>query len=91
MPRSPFMPNARCAGVGDSRKTELVLLCAALHQCPTSAKPTLGIKGGEKPKDQAAGDFAGLFVSLGFLLISPLRPNARCAGVGDLGKWRLAL
>ena len=39
------MPYARYAGVGHLFKTELVLLCAALHQCPTSAKPTLGIKG----------------------------------------------
>ena len=39
------MSYARYAGVGDSCKTELVLLCAVLLQCPTSAKPTLGIKG----------------------------------------------
>ena len=39
------MPHARIAGVGDSCKTELVLSCAVLLQCPTSAKPTLGIKG----------------------------------------------
>ena len=39
------IPHARCAGVGDSCKTELVLLCAVLLQCPTSAKPMWGIKG----------------------------------------------
>ena len=42
------MPYARYAGVGHLFKTELVLLCAALHQCPTPALPAWGIKRREK-------------------------------------------
>ena len=78
------MPHARIAGVGDSCKTELVLSCAVLLQCPTSAKPTLGIKG-----IKAAGikQRVILLASFFFRLFAHLSstPHARCAGVGCRG------
>lgn len=99
------MSHTRVAGVGHSRKAELIkqryfhsmpyagfagvrhrkeialnwveywLALAALFilLCPTSAKPTWGIKKGGKPKGLSADCFAGFFISLGFLLISFLR------------------
>ena len=45
------IPHARCAGGGDSCKTELILLCAAFLPMPHVGKADVGHKGDKSRRD----------------------------------------